>query len=498
MSKQYYNKKNNWKKYNRNQSNDSIMKFAKALAKQMVVNSKNVKAKNAVTYSTYTKENIIKWLQSPASNEKNLRNASNYMYVASMHYQRLISYYAGLFEWAFVISPLNFNKTKVKDEKFRNQYQKVADALELMNIPETMHTIMTVVLREGAYYGVRWADGNSSFCQKIDADYCTITSISDGTFLYSVDMSQIKEDKLGFYPSIFTTMYNNYKTTGEKLQEVPADVSVCIKADPSVIDYTVPPFAATMPSLYTIANTEALQETADELNNYKMLSGKVPVDANGQPLIPWDIVEKYYTNLCNAVGDKVGVAVTPFDLKDFNFEASGGLADVDNVNRAISNYWTTAGTSGLLHGVSNDTAGVTKLAIKNDESYLAGMVKQAERMFNRYLKNNFNGTIKFKITFLPITIFNKEEYIKMYKESVPFGVGKIYYLAALGIHQFDVEGLSYIEDNIIKLKEILTPMVNSHNSSSETLEDSGRPQEEDEDLSESGEATRDADANSNR
>lgn len=498
MSKQYYNKKNNWKKYNRNQSNDSIMKFAKALAKQMVVNSKNVKAKNAVTYSTYTKENIIKWLQSPASNEKNLRNASNYMYVASMHYQRLISYYAGLFEWAFVISPLNFNKTKVKDEKFRNQYQKVADALELMNIPETMHTIMTVVLREGAYYGVRWADGNSSFCQKIDADYCTITSISDGTFLYSVDMSQIKEDKLGFYPSIFTTMYNNYKSTGEKLQEVPADVSVCIKADPSVIDYTVPPFAATMPSLYTIANTEALQETADELNNYKMLSGKVPVDANGQPLIPWDIVEKYHTNLCNAVGDKVGVAVTPFDLKDFNFEASGGLADVDNVNRAISNYWTTAGTSGLLHGVSNNTAGVTKLAIKNDESYLAGMVKQAERMFNRYLKNNFNGTIKFKITFLPITIFNKEECIKMYKESVPFGVGKIYYLAALGIHQFDVEGLSYIEDNIIKLKEILTPMVNSHNSSSETLEDSGRPQEEDEDLSESGEATRDADANSNR
>ena len=311
-------------------------------------------------------------------------------------------------------------------------------------------------------------------------------------------MSQIGKDKLEFYPKVVQDLYAEYEKDKVKWKEIPMDVSVCIKADPSIIEYSIPPFGAVMPSLYTIANAISLQETKDELNNYKMIAGEVPIDNNGKPLIGWDMYLKYYTQLENAVGDGVGLAISPFTLKSFDFEQSGSTAEIDNVSRAIDNYWTTAGTSGLLHGVSNNTSGVTKLAIQNDENYVLGIVQQIERMLNLYLKTHFSGTNKFKITILPITIYNRNEFIEMYKGAVAFGLAKSHYAAALGITQTDVEGLSYLENDVIQIDELLKPMVNSHNASSDELSRQGRPESSDDELSDSGEQTRDNDSNSNR
>lgn len=471
------------------------MYFARELIKQIVYNPQNSSSRKTYSYSLYTKENIIKWLQSPQSNEKSLRDASNYMYLSSMHYQRLIKYYAGIPMGYYVISPLGFEgKETVKREAFLKQYYKVAKALELMDIPSLLQKAICISLRDGAYYGVRWSDKNSSFYQEIDADYCQITHVSNGGFLFSVDMSKL-QGKLDSYPPEFTQMYSNYLRTGLKWQEVPAEISACVKADDTVVGYTVPPFASVMPSLYTLANVESLQETADELKNYKMISGKVPVDEDGVPTIGWSLFEKYYSHLKNALGENVGLAITPFELDTFSFEQKTGVSDVDDVGKAVANFWSTAGTSGLLHGIPNDTSGVTKLSLKNDESYINGIVKQFERVVNRYLKVAFSGNIKFKITFLPVTIFNKDEERKAYKEAASFGLGKSYYAASMGIPQTDIAGLSFLEDEILGFSE-LTPMQSSYNASAE--ESTGRPKSEEEDLSKEGESTRDNDTNANR
>jgi hypothetical protein len=293
-------------------------------------------------------------------------------------------------------------------------------------------------------------------------------------------------------------LYAEYKVDKKKYKEVPAEVSVCVKFDPTIVEYSIPPFSAVMPYLYTIANAVSLQETKDELNNYKMIAGKVPMDEKGKPLIGWDMYLKYYNHLENAIGDGVGLAISPFDLKSFDFEQSGSTAEIDNVSRAIDNYWTSAGTSGLLHGVSNNTSGVTKLAIQNDENYVLGVIQQIEKSLNLYLKLNFSGTNKFKITILPITIYNRNDFIEMYKGSVAFGLGKSHYAAALGIPQTDVDGLNYLETDVIQIDKILKPMVNSHNASSDEMQSQGRPTVDDDELSDSGENTRNNDTNSNR
>lgn len=469
--------------------------FARELLRQLTYNPRVSSSKKSYTYSIYTKENILQWLQSPssASNEKNLRNASNYMYISSMHYNRLLNYYAGLYTGAYVISPLSFNADDVKDN-FVKQYRRVAKALELMNIPHILRSILLTTLRDGAFYGVLWSDNNSAFIQRIDPDYCRITSICDGSFLYKVDMTKISS-KLEYYPAEFTEMYANYLRTGDQWQEVPVEVSVCIKGDDSIVDYSVPPFAAVMPSLYTVANVEALSETATELRNYKMLAGKIPCDDHGVPLMTNPDVEKYYTHIANALDANVGLALSPFDFESFSFENNKGTADVDDLSNAVANFWSTAGTSGLLHGRENDTSGVTKLAIKNDETYVLGMVQQLERILNRYLKTAFSGSTKFKITILPVTVFNKDEYLKQYKEAASFGIGKSHYAAALGIPQTDLAGLSYLEKRL-GLLEGLEPLRSSYNTGA--AEDAGRPEMSDDELGDAGEETRNNGTNENR
>lgn len=491
------NKRNYRRNDNSRQENtvNMPMSFARELLRQITYNPRNSSSKKSYSYSIYTKENILQWLQSPSttSNEKSLRDASNYMYLSSMHYNRLLNYYAGLYTGAYVVSPLAFNASEVK-ENFVKQYRKVTKSLELMNIPHILREEILVALRDGAFYGVLLSDNNTAFIQKIDPEYCRITSICDGSFLYKVDMTKIAS-KLEFYPAEFTEMYSNYLATGDQWQEVPIEISVCIKADNSLVDYTIPPFAAVMPSLYTIANMEALHETATELKNYKMLSGQIPTDEKGNPLLDEPLIKKYYAHISNALDDNVGLAITPFKFDTFDFEGKSNTSDVDNVANAVANFWSTAGSSGLLHGRENDTAGVTKLAIKNDETYVLGMVQQFERVINRYLKTNFSGTTKFKITMLPITVFNKEEYLKYYKEAASFGVGKSHYAAALGIPQCDIAGLNYIEKELVPFDE-LKPLKSSYTSKGE--DEAGRPTSADGELTESGEKTRDNDTNANK
>lgn len=490
------NKPRNQQKYqNQGQWVSMPLYFAKQLMRQLTFNPQNASSKKSRSYSVYTKENITKWLQSPtsSSNEKSLRDASNYMYLSSMHYNRLLNYYAGLYTGAYVISPLGFNSGDIK-ENFVKQYRKVSKAIEIMDIPKVLREEILIALRDGAFYGVLLSDNNSAFIQQIDPEYCRITSICDGSFLYKVDMTKIAS-KLEFYPAEFSEMYTEYLRTGNKWQEVPVDISVCIKADSSLIDYTIPPFAAVMPSLYTIANTEALQETAQELKNYKMLSGKIPTDDKGNQLMPDDVIQKYYAHIANALGENVGLALSPFQFDTFSFENKTGVADVDDLANSVANFWATAGTSGLLHGRENNTTGIAKLAIKNDETYVLGMVQQFERVLNRYLKTGFSGTTKFKVTILPITVFNKEEYLKYYKEAVSFGIGKSQYAAALGVPQCDIEGLTYLENELLSFDK-LTPLKSSYTSSGSN--DGGRPQSSDNDLGDAGEKTRDSGANENR
>lgn len=481
---------------------EKALQYAAMFAKTAVSPIWNVldtSTKTNPTYTRYTKENILSYMQAPASNEKYLRNASIYMYDASSQYRRLIQYYALLLKWNYIIAPLDFDRTKVREDAFRKQYLKVSAALEVKNLQHELQKASMIALRDGILYGAVWSASNSFYIQRINPDYCSLTSVNDGTWMYSVDMSQIQQSKLLLYPPEFTTMWNTYQSTGQKWQEVPENISFCLKADETNPNYSIPPWCSTLPMLYDLETYKALQETATKIANYKMLSMKIDLNSDGAPTVDWQLAQQYYQQLCNVLPPYVGATISPLKIESFDFDKNSGTNDVDTVSRSEKQFWFDTGTSSLLHGsdVSN-TAGALKLSIKSDEEIMFGLMAQAERLMNRILKS-MPGTVKFKIQFLPVTIFNQEEQIGYWKDAAALGIpgSKAAYAATLGIHQADLPGMDYVEKTMIGVDD-WTPLQSGYTIGGSSGSTGGRPAASDTNLDDSGEATRASDANANR
>lgn len=498
---------------NKNSTDEQIQEQANAIrsfartaksrtpsAQRIAKPNENINAESSA-FSRYTKEQIMGFMQNPTSNAKQLRDASNYMADVSTQYNRLLEHYANLYTWAYTVAPVAYAGADNK-EGIEKAYWESLALLEKVNLAHAAPPVIKVALREGAFYGVIWVGSNVVYVQKINADYCKLTHIVDGTWQYSVDMSKIKENRLDLYPPEFTTMFQEYQKTGLKWQEVPSQVSFCVKADETVTAYALPPFSATLGLLYDIEQYKALQETSTVINNYKLLNMKIPLNDDGTPQIDWTLANQYYNQLCNNVDSHIGVTISPMDLKDFDFEHSGATDQVDIVARAEDNYWASNGTSALLHGSSsNTTAGALKLSIRSDEAFIKPIIKQIELIVNRILRDHTTATQKYKINVLPVTIFNYDEMLKLYKEAATLGIpnAKSAYAATLGTLAYDVLGTNMTELEFLHFDQVV-PLQSGYtigNSSGEN-EEAGRPASNEEDLSESGETTRETDANSNR
>lgn len=473
-----------------------ILSFAR-LAKTNIWNVNDTTTKLNPRYTRYSKEDLLDYMQSPASNEKNIRNASIYMFDASTQYKRLILYYAYLLDWAYTIAPIGFEPSDINQDSFTRYYYKAISEIETMNLKHEMQKASVIALRDGILYGAIWKTSGSFYIQRINPDYCVLTSIEDGTWMYSVDMSQIKETQLNLYPPEFTVMYEAYKAGGNKYQEVPSSISFCLKADEASAGYSLPPWASTLPMLYDIETYKALQETATEIANYKLLAMKIDLDSNGVPTLDWDLAQKYYLQLCSSLPPYVGAAVTPMDIQPFDFDKSHGPNDVDTVSRAEEQYWFSTGTSALLHGsINSNAAGVLRYSIKSDEEIMFGLQNQAERLINRILKS-MGGPIKFKIRFLPVTIFNRDEQTKLYKEAATLGIpgSKIAYASSIGIPQSDLLGLNYVEIDVLHMDKLI-PLTSGYTVSSDNPE-GGAPEKDPSELSDEGAATKEGDKNNN-
>lgn len=477
------------------------LEYAKSIESQAIhdPNGKKTRRKNR-TYTGYTRPEIEEFLKAPTTNESALRSASNYMYQTSSRYRNLLSYYASLPCWYYVVSALKYNPEKQKSDSFKRQYLRACNVLESMGISKIMSNAMLTALREGVFFGVIWGgDGNNFILQKLDPDYCNIVSVGDGgVFNFTYDMSQVKEEEIGtYYPEDFRAIWSEYQTSGEKNQLVPQEISFCLKADPTVPEYSVPPFASVLPTLFAIRTIENLTEVSEELQNYKLLAAKMPVDENGVPTIDYNTAMTYYQHISKNVADEIGLCITPFDIKDFDFQKSASSAQIDSVSQSVKNFYASAGTTATLHGEVSNSSAVTKLAVAADAAYAFTFVEQCEKIINRILKNQ-SGSQKFKIRFLPVNIFNREEMISKYKEAMNYGIGKIEYMACLGIPQYDIANKGYIEDDVIDLDTILHPLKTASTQTAEESQGAGRPAESDGEITESGEQTRDNDSNANR
>ena len=434
---------------------------------------------NAPTFSLYTKDNITTYLSNPYRYERQLQRAITYIYGASPHFRRLIQYFVGLSDLAYIVSPYRIDPRKANVRTVNNNYRKTLNALSSMSIKTQFPKILTVCLRNDTFYGTLWVTNDDITVQQLPSDYCAISSIEGNVLNVTFNFSYFDshQDLLQFYPPEFEQKYRLYQSQRTvRWIELDSPTSFAIKCNNDILDYSIPPFVGLLREIYDLEDYRQLKLSKTALENYAMVSMTLPMDKNGDWGIDLDKAKEFWRNLDAVLPEEVGSVLTPMPLDKISFERSH-TGDTDTIAQAEQNLFTAAGVSTLLFNNDKASANALLLSIKTDQNLTFGIVKSIEDMVNRYIQAQSYGK-NFKVTFLNVSEYNRKEVGDAYLKAAQCGLPTIsMYAASQGLGQAELDTMSFLETQVLGLQDLFRPLQNSSQMSSSDINNNGATDE---------------------
>lgn len=422
-------------------------------------------------FTLYSKYDIQTYLSNPYNYERQLRNAVIYIYGASCHFRRLIQYFVGLSDLAYVVEPYRIDPRKANKRTIGNNYRKVINVLSSMNIKTQVPDILTVCLREDVFYGTLWVTNDNITIQRLPSDYCQISTIEGNVPNVTFDFSyfDLNGSMLDYYPAEFRTKYDQYQSNRTtRWIDLDSPNSFAIKCNGDILDYALPPFAGLLRELYDIEDYKQLKEAKTALENYAMLSMKLPMDKDGNWGMDFGKAKEFWMNLDAVLPDEVGSVLSPMEIDKISFEKSN-TGDTDTVSEAEQHMFSAAGVSSLLFNNEKASANALLLSIKADQAITYGIVKRVQDAINRFIQAQSYGK-NFRVNFLDVSPYNRKEVGDAYLKAASFGLPTISaYAASQGIGQAELDSMSFLECSILELQKRFKPIQSSSQMSTKDL-----------------------------
>ena len=426
---------------------------------------------NTPTFSLYSKDDIQTYLSNPYTYEKQLRKAVTYIYGASSHFRRLIQYFVGLSDLAYVVEPYKIDPKKANTKTVNNNYRKVLNILSSMSIKTQIPKVLTVCLREDVFYGTLWVTNDSVTIQQLPSDYCSISTIEGNVPNVTFDFSYFDSNStlLEYYPTEFQTKYRQYQANRmTRWIELDSPTSFAVKCNNDILDYALPPFAGLLRELYDIEDYKQLKEAKTALENYAMLAMKLPMEKDGTWGIDLGKAKEFWRNLDSVLPEEVGSILSPMEIDKISFEKSN-TGDTDTVSEAEQHMFSAAGVSSLLFNNEKASANAVLLSIKADQAITYGIVKSIQDAINRFLQAQSYGK-NFKVNFLDVSPYNRKEVGDAFLKAASYGLPTISaYAASQGIGQAELDSMSFLEGSVLNLQEMFQPIQSSSQISSSDL-----------------------------
>ncbi len=451
----------------------------------------------------YTRKQVRQFMDNPVANERQLREVSQFLYVNSGAYMRLINFFASLLTFDNYIIPFS-STDKFDAPAFKRALGKVNDYLEKYNIKRELSKIMTVIMLEDVFFGIETEDKKSIMIRRLPSDYCKITHFDDGVYGFSFDMSffdnnenkpLLKEQ----FPPQFTQMYNAYQNgdgMNSKWQMVDEDIAVCFKFHDNLL-YNVPPLAGTFEDILYLDDSKALSYSQDLMANYRILFQKMPFKDKptgmGDLLIDGKVAREYHNNIKATLPDNVGIITSPMEVSSIPLDRQKDK-EKDNVHRAEANIYTSSGVSRAMFNDDASNSITINKSITADAAMLTRLLHQFEVFFKNRLSRFGSNSYGFKLAFLDTTVFNRDERLDQYLKTAQYGLPKSILFAALGRSANEITSLLEYE-NSINLVDKMRPLKSSH---TDTGDEGGRPTKNEDDLSGEGKKTRAGNKNETR
>lgn len=466
------------------------MVFDKAEFARLIINDLNKNYTGRRFLNKYTQSEVRDIIEQyrVERNQWKLRDISKILYIKSPEYQRLIRYFAEMSLFSYVLTPIR-DISKGSKSKVLKQYIEVAQMVKMMNLRHEMYKLLKIAFRDDVFYGYIYKDSKSFYIQSIDADICKITSIDDGVYNFSIDMTYFMKDErrlIGFADEVKQKYLLWKKTYGERkidpqvqswyYVELDPRNTICIKINEEILE-CFPPFAGSFDAIFDIQAFKELRKNKEEIGNYMLLAQELPIrkesEDNNDFLIDKDMFMYFHNLAVDTVPDRVGVITSPMPLTPINFQKDA--VDFDGVAKATRDYWNGNGTSQLLFNSDTSTSQGLLMSIKTDEEIVFGVVNQIQTWLNRYLRYQFSD-LMFNAKILEMTWYNQKEMFDMYMQASTVGVPvKSHLSASVGLEPIETMNMAYLENDILKMHEQWIPVISSHTQGANPIDQGGRP-----------------------
>jgi len=501
-------------------SMNEVAKFAEeqkklAWAQQLknalqLIDLENIQSK---TYTVYSKESLRTYLKNPLSdnNSKNLRKLSQYLYVLSAQYRRLLAYFASMIDLtAYSIIPNVSMVEDNDDESILQDYQDAAKWMEKMNLGGQVFSQLITTFREDCFFGYIYYDDsdeqdvNSFIILPLDPDYCRISSVNyDGTLNMAFDFTFFNNASnakyLEFWDKEFTTKYNAYNSDSKlRWQELDPERTWVLKFNYDQTDRIIPPFAAIFENLIDLVDLQSITSLKDQLSVYKLLVAKIDtISGTDEPddfAIDLNTAVDFYNKMAGVIPKQTGIILSPMEITPINFEKTDA-DDVNQISKANSNLWEAAGVSQILDNEKLTGASAVRAAQILDGLYAQNpLLWQIQARVNRWLDYILpdNG---MRVKYIPVTPYNKDEKITELKDAASLGLPvKMQYMSLLGISPLEAYSMTHLENNILKLQDSwMYPLQSSYVQNG--ANESGGQTKKATELTDEGDRTRDGEKN---
>ena len=459
--------------------------------------------------SAYTIDQVYNALNS--KDIQTLIEMSNYFFIDSGQYRRMINHIATLHTYSYIYTPIITDFAKgLNYKKLGTSIDKVTDYLSKSQVEATNKYITFECAINGTFYGYERDIDNQIVLQELPPSYCRTKYKINGNYAIEFNFkffddnyrdTNLKQQAFDMLPDEFLSLYNEYKSDTSNNKEknwklLNPDFTRCHRIVPD----GTPFLAGTFPDLIDLCEFKEIQKAKSKLELYRIIVQKVPIDDNGEVSLEQDEVQDLHTATRKMVTNKqVEIITSPLETTSIDL-SNKGQKDTDILADATASIYDSAGMSQVIFNNSknNGLAGL-KYSVTLDESILDDFIAQCQRWYNYKLSLITGKSIKFELEFLGITRNNKSDMIDVFRTSATLGGSVMAMLVATGIPQYKVLSLLDFENNFLHIKDKMIPLQTSYNTSSNDIKNNnGRPEKNEDDLSDRGSEQKDNETNKNR
>lgn len=394
-----------------------------------------------------------------------------YAYATEPAFKNIIDYLSNMFMWRYYYFPVKIKET-ADTKAYGEIYELMTSIVDGLALETTMPEIIGKLLREGSIflYAMKNTSSKTVSTIMLNPNYCRPVLMSQyGTGVFQFDVTYFDslkieteelEEVLKMFPDELAKAYLEYKL-GRGKQWILADgrysTYILVNED------EFPSYLSTLRGIFDYDEYRRNEVDRNSAQLDVLLTHKIPSYEN-RLLFELPEVQSLHKSMSQAIGrnPRVRLMTTFGDVQLHQLQDSDKVS-VEVLEKAQEAIYDSAGLNSNIFVGETDKS--LELALTKDQSFVWKYIQQIMSYYNLAINNlfNFRG-YQAELTMLPITHYNQEDMMEMYRRGGEYGLSRLEAIVASGTKQRHLTHKATLED-FLKLDEILKPLSSSHTQS---------------------------------